>query len=126
MARLGRLPAARTVAQIGSVVGREFPRALLAAAASLQEAQLTEGLNELAAAGLLFRRGASADAVYMFKHALVRDVAYASLLKAPRQQLHRRIGEALRDQFPERAESEPEVIAYHFSQAGLSEAAVEW
>jgi tetratricopeptide (TPR) repeat protein len=62
----------------------------------------------------------------MFKHALVRDVAYASLLKAPRQQLHRRIGEALRDQFPERAESEPEVIAYQFAQAGLSEAAVEW
>jgi class 3 adenylate cyclase/predicted ATPase len=127
MARLDRLPAAKTVAQIGSVIGREFPHTLLEAAATgLQDTQLTEGLNELAAAGLLFRRGAPPDAVYMFKHALVRDVAYASLLKAPRQQLHRVIGEALRDEFPERGETEPEIVAYHFAQAGLQEAGVEW
>jgi class 3 adenylate cyclase/predicted ATPase len=126
MARLDRLPAAKKVAQIGSVIGREFPYALVEAIAELQEVELTEGLNELAAAELLFRRGAPPDAIYMFKHALVRDVAYASLLKTPRQQLHRRIGEALRDRQPERAETEPEVVAYHFAQAGLKEAAVEW
>jgi class 3 adenylate cyclase/predicted ATPase len=126
MARLDRLPAAKMVAQIGSVIGREFSHTLLTAAAGLQEAQLAEGLSELATAGLLFQRGAPPDAVYIFKHALVRDVAYASLLNASRQQLHRRVGEALRDQLPERAETEPEVVAYHFAQAGLTEAAVEW
>ena len=126
MARLDRLPAAKTVAQIGSVIGREFPHSLLTAAVGPQDAQLAEGLKELVAAGLLFRRGVPPDAVYMFKHALVQDVAYASLLKAPRQQLHRRIGEALRDQSPERAETEPEVVAHHFTEAGLREAAVEW
>ncbi len=126
MARLDRLPAAKAVAQIGSVIGREFSHALLLATAGLPEEQLTQGLGELAAAGLLFQRGAPPDAVYMFKHALVRDVVYASLLKAPRQKLHRRIGEALRDQLPERAEAEPEVVARHFAQAGLKEPAVEW
>ncbi len=126
MARLDRLPAAKMVARIGAVIGREFPHILLAAAAGLQEAQLTEGLNELAGSGLLFRRGAPPDAVYAFKHALVRDVVYASLLKTSRQQLHRRIGDAVRDQLPERAETEPEVVAYHFAQAGLREPAVEW
>ena len=83
-------------------------------------------MNQLAASGLLFQRGVPPDAVYTFKHALVRDVVYASLPKPPRLQLHRNIGEAVRDQLPERAETEPEVVAYHFTQAGLSEAAVEW
>jgi class 3 adenylate cyclase len=126
MARLDRLPTAKMVAQIGSVIGREFPHTLLTVAAGLPDAQLMEGLSELAAAGLLFRRGAPPDAVYMFKHALVRDVAYASLLKAPRQQLHRRLGEALRDVLPEQAETQPEVVAYHFAQSGLSEGAIQW
>ena len=126
MARLDRLPAAKMVAQVGSVIGREFPHTLLAAARRLEDSQLAEGLNELAAAGLVFRRGVPPDAVYMFKHALVRDVVYASLPRIPRQQLHREIGQALCELLPERARIEPEVIAYHFAQAGLKEAAVEW
>jgi predicted ATPase len=107
MARLDRLPAAKTVAQIGSVIGRKFSHILLTAAAGLPDAQLTEGLSELAIAGLLFRQGAPPDAVDMFKHALVRDVVYASLLKAPRHMLRRRLGEFLRDQLSEQAETQP-------------------
>jgi class 3 adenylate cyclase/predicted ATPase len=122
MARLDRLPAAKVVAQIGSVIGREFSHMILTSAGEMQEAELSEGLNELADSGLLFRRGVLPDVFYSFKHALVRDVVYASLPKTPRQELHRRIGEALRDQ----AETEPEVIAYHFDQAGLRGPAVEW
>jgi class 3 adenylate cyclase/predicted ATPase len=126
MARLDRLPGAKVVAQIGSVIGREFSHTLLASAADMPDANLTRELNQLAASGLLFQRGVPPDAVYTFKHALVRDVVYASLPKPPRLQLHRNIAEAVRDQLPERAETEPEVVAYHFTQAGLSEAAVEW
>jgi class 3 adenylate cyclase/predicted ATPase len=126
MARFDRLPRAKTVAQIGSVIGREFSHPLLASAAGMQNADLTAGLSQLAAAGLLFQRGSPPNAVYTFKHALVRDVVYASLLKTPRQQLHRNIAEALRNQDPERTEIEPEVVAYHFAQAGISETAVEW
>ena len=119
MARLDRLPGAKLVAQIGSVIGREFSHMLLASAADMQDADLTGGLNQLSASGLLFQRGVPPDVVYTFKHALVRDVVYASLPKAPRQRFHRRIAEAIADQFPERAETEPEVIAYHFTQAGI-------
>jgi predicted ATPase len=82
MARLDRLPTAKQVAQIGSVIGREFSHVLLAAAAEQQEAQFTEGLIQLVAAGLVFKRGVPPDTVYQFKHALVRDVAYTSLPKA--------------------------------------------
>jgi len=99
---------------------------LLAAAAGRQEAQLVEGLGQLVAAGLVFKRGVPPETVYQFKHALVRDVAYASLPKATRQSLHRNIAEAIRDQFADQAEVEPEVVAYHFAQAGLSEAAIQW
>ncbi|MFL5284401.1 MAG: ATP-binding protein [Rhodopila sp.] len=126
MARLDRLPAAKQVAQIGAVIGREFSHVLLTAASGLPDPQLMAGLAQLAAAGLLFKRGMPPDAVYQFKHALVRDVVYASFTKIPRQTLHRRIGEAIKDQLADRAEVEPEVIAYHFAQAGVSETAIEW
>ncbi|MFL5289304.1 MAG: AAA family ATPase [Rhodopila sp.] len=126
MARLDRLPTAKAVAQIGSVIGREFPHTLIQAVAGPHDAQLPEALDQLIKAGLLFRHGAPPDAVYTFKHALVRDVVYASLVKAPRQHLHHSIGEALRDHLPERADIEPEVVAYHFAQAGSKQAAVEW
>jgi DNA-binding response OmpR family regulator/class 3 adenylate cyclase/tetratricopeptide (TPR) repeat protein len=119
MARLDRLPSARQVAQIGAVIGREFPHALLAAAALLSEVQLTQGLDELIASGLATRRGAPPDAVYTFNHALTRDVAYASLLKSRRQICHQRIATALED-FDGgfvRA-TEPELLAYHFQEAG--------
>ena len=95
MARLDRLPSARQVAQIGAVIGREFPHALLAAAALLSEVQLARGLDELIASGLAARRGAPPDAVYTFNHALTRDVAYASLLRSRLQICHQRIATAL-------------------------------
>ena len=126
MARLDRLPAARQVAQIGAVIGREFPYNLLVATAGLSEAQLAEGLDELTAAGLVFRRGLQHEAVYTFKHALVQETAYQSLLKTRRQHIHRQIAETVRDQLPEQADAEPEIVAHHFTQAGLPALAVKW
>ncbi len=124
MARLDRQPAARQVAQIGAVIGREFPHSLLAAAALLSDAQLTQGLRELTASGLASRRGAPPNAVYTFNHALTRDVAYSSLLKGRRQTYHRRIAAALEefDDGSVRA-TEPELLAYHFQEAGDPSAA---
>ena len=118
MARLDRLPTARQVAQIGAVIGREFPHALLAAAAALSQEQLTRGLDELVSCGLVARRGAPPDAVYTFNHALTRDVAYASLLRSRRQICHQRIATALEvyDDGSVRA-AEPELLAYHFQEA---------
>jgi predicted ATPase len=101
MARLDRLPPAKQVAQIGAVIGREFPHGLLIAAAGLAEVQLTNGLDELVEAGLLFRRGQPPEATYTFKHALVQEIAYESLLRTRRQHVHRRIAEVVRDQLPE-------------------------
>jgi DNA-binding winged helix-turn-helix (wHTH) protein/predicted ATPase len=126
MARLDRLPVARLITPIAAAIGREFPQALLAAASGLAARELAQGLDELVAAGLAHRRGAPPDAVYAFKHALVQDLAYGTLVKARRQEVHRRIGEALRDRLPDRAAAEPEVVAHHFAAAGLVEAAVEW
>ncbi len=126
MARLDRLPVARQVAQIGAVIGREFPYNLLVATAGLSEAQLTKGLDELTAAGLVFRRGLQHEAVYTFKHALVQETAYQSLLKTRRQHIHRQIAETVRDQFPEQADAEPEIVAHHLTLAGLPAQAVEW
>ena len=126
MARLDRLPAAKQVAQIGAVIGREFSYILLIAAAGLSEAQLTRGLDELVAAGLVFRRGLAPEAVYTFKHALVQEIAYESLLKRRRQQAHRQIAEIVQNQLREWANAKPEIVAYHFTQAGLSVPAVEW
>jgi predicted ATPase len=126
MARLDRLPAAKAVAQIGSVIGREFPHTLLAAVAGLEEVQLAEGLNELAAAGLLFRRGVPPEAEYTFKHALVQDVAYGTLLRSRRQQLHGRIAATLKDEFPEIGATQPALLAQHCSEAGLAEQAADY
>jgi DNA-binding response OmpR family regulator/class 3 adenylate cyclase/predicted ATPase len=126
MARLDRLPAARQVAQIGAVIGREFPFNLLVATAGLSQAQLAEGLDELTAAGLVFRRGLQHEAIYTFKHALVQETAYQSLLKTRRQHIHRQIAEIMRDQLLEQADAEPEIVAHHFTQAGLPALAVEW
>jgi tetratricopeptide (TPR) repeat protein len=126
MARLDRLPAAKQAAQIGAVIGREFSQNLLTEAAELSEPQLTRGLDELVAAGLVFRRGLPPDSSYTFKHALVQEVAYESLLKTRRQQVHRRITETVCDQHPERTDAEPEIVAHHFTQANLPALAVEW
>ena len=126
IARLDRLPAAKQVAQIGAVIGRKFAYSLLAAVAGLPEIQLSKGIDELVTAGLAFRRGLPPDAAYTFKHALVQEVAYESLLKAQRQHFHRRIAEVIRDQIPDWAHKEPELVAYHFTQGGLAAAAIEW
>ncbi len=124
-ARLDRVGPAREVAQIGAVLGREFVYPLLRDVAELDESALQASLERLADADLLFVEGAPPQSTYRFKHALIQDAAYDSLLKSRRQALHRRAGEILRDD-PERAAAEPEVIAHHFTEAGLDGLAIEW
>jgi predicted ATPase len=123
MARLDRLGAAKEVAQIGAVIGREFSQALLAAVASQKEAELNSSLDRLVAAGLLFRQGVSPYASYLFKHALVQDAAYGTLLREPRRALHKRIAETVESAFPAIADSQPELLARHYSDAELIEKA---
>jgi predicted ATPase len=123
MARLDRLGAAKEVAQIGAVLGREFSHALLAAVARKSETALKSALEGLIAAGLLFRQGVPPHASYLFKHALVQDAAYGTLLREPRRALHARIAETLEANFAEIAENQPEVVARHCSEAGLIEKA---
>ena len=123
MARLDRLGSAKEVAQIGAVIGREFSHALLGAVVGKPEAELQSALDRLVAPGLLFRQGAPPHATYLFKHALVQDAAYGTLLREPRRSLHARIAETLESQFAEIAESQPELLARHFTEAGLIEKA---
>ena len=126
MARLDRLGPAKEVAQIGAAIGREFSHALLAAVTHKAEVELLSALDRLMAAGLLFRQGAPPHATYLFKHALVRDAAYGTLLRDPRHALHASIAETLKNQAAEIAQSQPELLAHHFTQAGMTEAAIEW
>ena len=116
----------KEVAQIGAVIGREFSYELLAATAQMDEPKLRTALDELVHAELAFCRGTPPDAIYTFKHALVRDAAYESLLKSRRQQLHCRIATVLRERFPDRAEAEPEVLAHHATEGGLIDDAVSY
>jgi class 3 adenylate cyclase len=124
-ARLDRLGPAREVAQIGAVLGRDFAYSLLRDVAETNEPVLQASLDRLTEADILFVGGAPPQATYRFKHALIQDAAYDSLLKSARQELHRRAAEALRNQ-PERAAAEPEVIAHHFTEAGLAEKAIPY
>jgi class 3 adenylate cyclase/predicted ATPase/ABC-type transport system involved in cytochrome c biogenesis ATPase subunit len=126
MARLDHLAPVKEIAQLGAAIGREFSYSLLRALAWCDDATLRHGLFQLEQAELVFRRGEIPDAIYSFKHALIQDAAYESLLKGRRQTLHRNIAETLRDQFPKAADTQPEVIAHHFSHAGLIEVAAEW
>ena len=127
MSRLDRLGAAKEVAQIGSAIGREFSHALLASVVSKPEPELRSALDRLTAAGLLFRQGVPPHASYLFKHALVQDAAYGTLLREPRRALHARIAEALESQFAEIADNQPELLARHCTEAGLIEkAAALW
>jgi class 3 adenylate cyclase len=126
IARLDRLPAAKQIAQIGAVIGREFAHSLLAAIANTPEAQLIQGIEMLVSSGLAFRHGRPPDAVYTFKHALVRDAAYSTLLRNRRQQLHASIAAELEEHFPEIVETRPEVLGHHCTQAGLAERAIEF
>jgi class 3 adenylate cyclase/predicted ATPase len=123
MARLDRLGPAKEVAQIGAAIGREFSHALVAAVVRQPEAELVPALNRLIEAGLLFRQGVPPYATYLFKHALVQDAAYGTLLREPRRALHARIAETLESQFAEIAESRPEILARHCTEAGLIEKA---
>jgi hypothetical protein len=124
MARLDRLGPAKEVAQIGAVIGREFSHALLAAVARKPEAELGSALDRLIMAGLLFRQGVPPYGTYLFKHALVQDAAYDTLLREPRRALHARIAETLESRFSETAESQPEILAHHFTKADLHEKSV--
>jgi predicted ATPase len=126
MARLDRLGPAKQVAQIGAVAGREFSHALLAAVAGKPENELQSGLDRLIEAGLLFRQGVPPHATYLFKHALVQDAAYGTLLREPRRALHARITETLESQFAEIAEGQPELVARHATEAGLIEKAASY
>jgi class 3 adenylate cyclase/predicted ATPase len=127
MARLDRLGPAKEIARIGSAIGREFSHALLAALAGKPEVQLASALDRLVATGLLFRQGLPPHATYLFKHALVQDAAYGTMLREPRRVLHARIAEVLESQFTEIAESQPELLARHCTEAGLIEkAASQW
>ena len=123
MARLDRLGPAKEVAQIGAAIGREFSHALLAAVARKPEAELESALDRLVAAGLLFRQGVPPHATYLFKHALVQDAAYGTLLREPRRALHARIAETLEGRFADIAETQPELLARHCTEAGLIEKA---
>jgi class 3 adenylate cyclase/tetratricopeptide (TPR) repeat protein/ABC-type transport system involved in cytochrome c biogenesis ATPase subunit len=126
MARLDRLAPVREIAQLGAAIGREFSYSLVRALVGRDETALKHGLAQLEQAGLVFRRGEPPEAVYSFKHALVRDAAYESVLKSRRHQLHGQIARALEERFAEIVASQPEIVAHHFTEAGLVDPAIEY
>jgi class 3 adenylate cyclase/predicted ATPase len=127
MARLDRLTAAKQVAQVGAAIGRTFSHVLLAAVMRQPEAEISSAIDRLVAAGLLFRQGVRPHATYVFKHALVQDAAYGTLLRKPRRDLHARIAETLEGEFPDLVERQPELLAHHYTEAGMIEqAATLW
>jgi predicted ATPase/class 3 adenylate cyclase len=128
MARLDRIgPAAKEIAQIGAAIGREFSYELAAKVADRPEPELKQTLGRLVDAGLIFQRGAIPRSTFLFKHGLLQDAAYSTLLRDRRRRLHARIGGAIEEMFPELAESQPEVIARHRTEAGsMKEAAIFW
>ncbi len=126
MARLDRLAAVKAVAQLGAALGREFSYRVLQAVSPLDEPTLQHGLQQLVDAELLYRRGVPPQATYLFKHALIQEAAYQSLLKSTRQQVHQRIVQVLEARFPETAETQPELLAHHYTEAGLSTQALPY
>jgi predicted ATPase len=126
VARLDRLAPVREVAQIGAALGRQFSHELIAAVAAMPQRRLDAALAQLVGAELIYRRGAPPDAEYTFKHALVQDAAYDTLLRGRRQQLHARIAAALEDRFPEIVAAQPALLAHHCSAAGLTEQAIAY
>ena len=126
VARLDRFAPIKEIAQIGAVIGREFSYRLIAAVARTSAAFLQAALTQLTAAELIFERGERPDSIYIFKHALVQDAAYESLLRSKRQQLHNRIANVLKEQFAETVEQQPELMAHHLLQAGLIEPAIDY
>jgi predicted ATPase len=123
-ARLDRLAPVREIAQLGAILGREFSYELIHAIAPFAEETLEAGLKQLVEAELIYQRGVPPQAHYSFKHALVRDTAYQSLLKSKRQQVHQKVAQVLEEQFPETGEVQPELLAYHYTEAGLMEQAI--
>lgn len=126
MSRLDRLGPSREIAQIGAALGRSFPHQLIAAVAPGSPAALRSALDQLTTADLIHRRGEPPDATYIFRHALVQDVAYESLLRSRRTQLHSRIADVLDGQFAQSIESEPEIMAHHLARAGRIEEAISY
>jgi class 3 adenylate cyclase len=124
MARLDRLNETKRVAQLAAIIGREFSYELLRAVTPLSEDQLRRALRQLAYSELIFQRGDPPRARYLFKHSLIQDAAYQSLLKAERRVQHRRVAETLAQQFPETAETQSELIAHHYTEAGIAELAI--
>ena len=127
MARLDRLgSAAKEAAQVGAVIGREFGYELLLRAAGRSDGELQAALDQLTNAGLVFRRGTPPHARFLFKHALVQDAAYSTLLRGKRQELHARVAKVLEERYPETLAVQPELLAHHFTEAGLAELAIEY
>ena len=126
MARLDRLAPVREIAQLGATLGREFTYALLHAVSPLEEDRLQQGLKQLVEAELVYQRGLPPQAQYIFKHALIQDTAYASLLKSTRQQLHQQVAQVLETQFAETVEAQPELVAHHYTEASLAEHAIPY
>jgi class 3 adenylate cyclase/tetratricopeptide (TPR) repeat protein len=126
MARLDRLGSAREVAHVGSVIGRRFSYGLLRQAAGMEDMHLQAALAKLADADIVLVQGLAPDSAYHFKHALIQEAAYENLLKSRRQILHRRVAEVLRDQSVDTGAAEPEVLAHHLTQAGMTATAIEW
>jgi len=126
MARLDRLPKAREVAQLGAVLGREFTYQMLLCFAPLEEPVLQNGLGQLVDNELLYQRGRPPRSRYIFKHALIQDAAYQSLLKRTRQQYHQRVAALMEERFSETVEARPELVAHHFAEAGCIEKAVAY
>ena len=126
MARLDRLATVKDIAQLGATIGRTFAYELLQAVSPLDAATLQHGLRQLVEAELVYQRGVPPQATYTFKHALIQDAAYQSLLRSTRQQYHHRLAQILEEQFPETSEEQPELLAHHYTHAGLHEPAVEY
>jgi class 3 adenylate cyclase len=125
-ARLDRLAPVKEIAQMGAVLGREFSYELLHAVSSLDEATLQHGLRHLVKAELVYQRGLLPQAHYLFKHALIQDTAYQSLLKSTRQQLHQQVAQVLAERFIETVEAQPELLAHHYTEAGFIEQALPY
>jgi class 3 adenylate cyclase/predicted ATPase len=126
MARLDQLGSAKGTAQLGATIGREFPAALLQEVTPLEEDAMRQDLTQLVEAELLYQRGVGATAVYQFKHALIQEAAYTSLLRKTRQHYHQHIAQVLETQFPDTVALQPELLAHHYTEAGLYDHAVPY
>src|SRR5262245_40208156 len=126
MARLDRLAAVKGLAQLGATLGREFSYELLRAVSPWDEGTLRRGLQQLVEAEFLYQQGLPPQATYLFKHALIQEAAYQSLLRSTRQQHHQHIAQVLEGRFPALCETQPELLAHHYTEAGLAEQAIAY